>query len=177
MESAQDGGEEKAPPCLGDSSWGLLCLPPHKNPFGTSSCWDPVARQKQMASGRRRSGGMDCIAAALPRQGDRDGDGGGEGRLTMPSTAEVTTLPQLKFHIRFCGLQWAFCLLMPVRGRLGRVYLQMCTPSIKAFEKDTLIFPFLLHLPQKGLLDSLAVVHEVQPPALGSPEEWLLPSA
>ena len=49
----------------GDSSWGLLCLPPHKNPFGTSSCWDPACQTETDGLGRHRSGGMDCIAAAL----------------------------------------------------------------------------------------------------------------
>nr|XP_059859953.1 FGGY carbohydrate kinase domain-containing protein-like [Delphinus delphis] len=45
-----------------------------------------------MASGRRRSGGTNCIAAALLTvKGDGDGDGGGEGRSPcIPSAAEVT---------------------------------------------------------------------------------------
>lgn len=49
----------------------------------------------------------------------------------------------------------------------------MCTPSIKAFEK-IFIFPLPPSPATEGVAGvSLAVVHEVQPPALGSPEAWL----
>ena len=42
MEDTQDRGKEKAPPCLVTAAGGPLCFPPHKNPVGTSACWDPA---------------------------------------------------------------------------------------------------------------------------------------
>ena len=92
MEGARDGGEEKAPPCLVTAAGAFSASLPTKIQLEPAHAGILPARQKQMASGRRRSGGTNCIAAALLMvKGDGDGDGGGEGRSPcIPSAAEVT---------------------------------------------------------------------------------------
>ena len=65
MEGAQDGGEEKAPPCLVTAAGASSASLPTEIPLEPAHAGILPARQKQMASGCHRSGGMDRIAAAL----------------------------------------------------------------------------------------------------------------
>ena len=65
MEGAQDGGEEKAPPCLVTAAGASSASLPTEIPLEPAHAGILPAGQKQMASGYHRSGGMDRIAAAL----------------------------------------------------------------------------------------------------------------
>ena len=138
----------------GDSSWGLLCFPPHKNPVGTSTHWDPACQTE--TDGLRLPficHGTECIAAALLMgKWDRVGDGGGEGRSPcVRSAAEVTHLAVAKVS----GQVLWVVRIPSAHTSEKQTWLGICVNLYivnQSFEKDALIFfPLLLHLPQKAL--------------------------
>lgn len=66
VEGAQDGGKEKAPPCLVAAAGALSTSPPTEIQLEPAHAGMLPARQKQVASGHCWSvGGMDGMAAAL----------------------------------------------------------------------------------------------------------------
>lgn len=111
-------------------------------------------------------------------QGDRDGDGGGEGRSPcVPSTAEVTHSASAEVSHQVLWVAGILSAHASEKQTWPGVFANVYAFN-QSISKRYFIFPLPPSPATEGVAGvSLAVVHEVQPPALGSPEEWLLPSA